>query len=895
MMRHLSAAFVIVLVIADSATGVSAQRSPLLSSESLTRLEFREVGPALRSGRVVDMAVDPSHRGTWYVASASGGVWKTTNAGVTWRPIFDEQGSYSIGTVVTDPGVPDRVWVGTGENNAQRSVSFGDGIYRSDDGGETWRRMGLENSEHIARILIDPRDSDRVLVASQGPLWADGGDRGLYETRDGGETWTRILHVSEMTGISDVVFHPREPDVIYASSYQRRRHTGILIAGGPESTIWKSTDGGRSWAISDAGLPEVDRGRIGLAVSPQRPEVVYAVVAAADSLSGFYRSADSGRNWTRMSDWAPGDPQYYQELFPSPFEFDVVYGIEVRLMKTVDGGANWQQIEGDFHVDHHHVGFDPLDPDHLFLGNDGGLYESHDSGVSWRYFDNLPVTQFYRVGTDDSFPFYRIGGGTQDNGTLLGWSQTRDQAGITNAHWGTIQGGDGFEVEVDRFDPSFVFSSSQNGGLQRANLVTDETQGIRPSAPEGEEPRWYWDTPLVASAHVAGRVYVASERVHRSDNRGDDWTAISGDLTKQLDRDTMEVMGRVWPENAVWRHVFTAPLSTIVSLDESPLDADLLVAGTDDGLIQVTEDGGATWRRIDRFPGVPETVYVTDVEASRHDANVIYATASNRKRGDFRPFLLVSNDRGSTWEVRVTGMSERDPLWSVVEDDEDPDILFVGSEFGVYVSTDRGALWQRFGALPTIQVRELEIQASEDDLVLATFGRGFRVFDDVSFLREADAVTAATEAHLFAVKDAHSYRTNVGSSGSSGQQHWRVSNLPYGVQLTVWTGAQASGADTLFVAIRDAATRREINRVALAEDAGLQRVHWNLTEAPPDSAVGGRGGRGGRGGGGGRGGRGGGPPVTAGDFEAAIVRGSGLSNVLTEWRRFSVRPLPVDR
>jgi hypothetical protein len=356
----------------------------------------------------------------------------------------------------------------------------------------------------------------------------------------------------------------------------------------------------------------------------------------------------------------------------------------------------------------------------------------------------------------------------------------------------------------------------------------------------------------------------------------------------------MEVMGRVWPENAVWRHVFTAPLSTIVALDESPLDASLLVAGTDDGLVQVTEDGGATWRRID-VPGVPETVYVTDVEASRHNANVIYATASNRKRGDFRPFLLVSNDRGRKWEVRVAGMSQRDPLWSVVEDDEDPDILFVGSEFGVYVSTDRGASWHRFGRLPTIQVRELEVQAREDDLVLATFGRGFQVFDDVSFLREADAVTDATEAHLFAVKDAYSFRTNVGSSGSSGQQHWSVPNPPYGVRLTVWTGEQTAGGDTMFVAIRDAATRREVNRVALTDDAGLQRVHWNLTEAPDSLA--GRGGRGGRGGGGGRGGRGGasGPPVTGGTFEAAIVRGSGLSNVLTEWRRFSVRPLPVER
>jgi len=873
-------------------TPLGAQNSPVMTASELSGIPFREVGPALRSGRVVDMALDPHVRGTWYIATASGGVWKTTSAGVEWTPIFDEQGSYSIGTVVTDPNVEGRVWVGTGENNSQRSVSFGDGVYRSDDGGETWRNMGLGASEHIGRILIDPRDSDRVLVAAQGPLWADGGDRGLYETRDGGENWTRILHVSEMTGISDVVWHPESPDVIYASSWQRRRHVGILIGGGPEGTVFKSTDGGSTWAEIDRGLPTVDRGRIGLAISPQRPEVVYAVVAAADEQSGFYRSSDAGATWVRVNDWAPGDPQYYHELFPSPHSFDEVWGVEVNLMKTVDGGTTWDPVRGDFHADQHHVGFDPLDPQHLFLGNDGGLYESFDGGETWRYFDNIPLTQFYRVGADDALPFYRIGGGTQDNGTLLGPGQTREQAQIMNHHWGSIQGADGFEVEFDRFDPAFVYSESQNGGLQRGNLITDETQGMRPSAPEGVESRWYWDTPLVASEHVAGRVYVASERVYRSEDRGVTWAAISGDLTKQLNRDTIPVMGRVWPENAVWKNVFTASLSTIVSFDESPVDPDFLVAGTDDGLIQITENGGMDWRRVDAIAGIPEYAYVTDVEASRHDPDVIYATFSNRKRGDFRPYLVRSEDRGASWSPLTNALGDRTPLWSVIEDDEDPDVLFLGAEFGLLVSIDRGANWVPFdGGLPTIQVREIEFQEREDDLVLGTFGRGFWVVDDVSFLREAGQISAGTPAHLFPVSDGASFRTDLGTGGPGGAQHWSGSNPPYGVPLTVWTDPEAPVSE-LVIAIRRTGGAEEVQRLEI-ESTGLQRLYWGLTETPPEVA-GGRGGRGGGGRGGrGRGGRGG-VRIEAGTFEAAIVRGApGAGVALTPWRSFQVRPLPA--
>jgi photosystem II stability/assembly factor-like uncharacterized protein len=853
-----------------------------MAAAELSAIPFREVGPSYRSGRVVDMAFDLWDPATWYVASASGGVWKTTNAGVNWTPIFDDEGSYSIGTVVTDPRTPGRVWVGTGENNSQRSVGFGDGIYRSDDGGESWRRMGLENSEHIGKILIDPDDSNRIVVAAQGPLWADGGDRGLYRSLDAGESWDRILHVSDQTGISDVVWHPSDTDVLYAASYQRRRHTGILIGGGPESTVYKSTDGGDTWVEIDDGLPEVDRGRIGLAISPHRAETVYAVVAAADEQSGFYRSENAGESWRRVNDWAPGDPQYYQELFPSPHREGEVWGVEVNLMRTLDGGDTWEDTDARIHADQHFVGFDPIDPNHIWVGNDGGLYESFDWGETWRYHDNLPLMQFYRVGTDDLEPFYRIGGGTQDNGTVLGFGQTRDQGGVMNHHWGSIGGGDGFDVEFDPFDISYVYSESQNGAVRWANLLTDEGGGMRPDAPEGVDSRWYWDTPIVASSHVPGRVYVASERVYRSDSRGQEWTVISGDLTKQLDRDTMTVMGRVWPENAVWRNVFTAELSTIVSLDESMIDPAVLIAGTDDGLVQVTSDGGATWQRIDAFPGVPETAYVTDVEASRHDPDVFYATMNNRKRGDFRPFVLRSDDGGETWAMINRGISARDPVWSIVEDDEDPDVLFLGAEFGLYVSTDRGAEWIPFdGGLPTIQVREIDFQENEDDLVLGTFGRGMWVIDDVSFLREVDGIGPETEAHLFEVRDVFSYRLNLGTEGPRGAQTWRAPNPPYGAALTVWVNPDASGPPVA-VAIRRAGSTVESALIEVGS-TGLERVTWPLEETPAGDESEARAGADRR-------------PirVDVGIFEAALVRGSGEDReVLTPWQTFRVRPLPA--
>ncbi|MFC1500210.1 glycosyl hydrolase [Candidatus Zixiibacteriota bacterium] len=824
--------------------GAIAQDSTDPAEEIISGLSFRSIGPAFNGGRVLDLAVDKNARNTWYAAVASGGVWKTVNAGTTWEPIFDDQGSYSISTVVIDPKDSHVIWVGTGENNSQRSVSFGDGVYRSRDGGKTWRNMGLERSEHIGKILIDPNNSNIVYVAAQGPLWADGGDRGLYRTWDGGESWKRVLHVSDQTGITDIAFDPRDSGVIYASSYQRRRHVGILIAGGPESSIFKSIDGGDNWREIDEGLPTTDRGRIGIAVSPQRPDVIYATVPSTGENSGFYRSENGGEAWERMSDWVAGDPQYYQEIFCDPHRFDRLWAEAVNIMSTEDGGRTWEPVRMQgVHVDHHHVGFDSSDPDHIHLGNDGGLYESFDGGVTWRFFSNMPIAQYYRVAVDDHRPFYRVFGGTQDNGTHMGPSRTRDAAGILNDHWLVIQGGDGFQARVDPDDPDIVYSESQYAGIRRANLATGETWGIKPPDPEGEALRWYWDSPLVVSSHVPERIYFAANYLFRSDDRGESWTAISPDLTRQLDRDAIPVMGKIWPEDAVWKHVFTSPLSTIVSLDESPLSPGLLVAGTDDGLIQVTADGGGEWVTTDRFPGVPEFTYVSDVEASSHDPNTFYATFQNHKQGDFTPYILKSIDRGRSWLSIRGDLPDRHVTWSIAEDHEDPELLFAGTEFGVFATVDGGNHWvQITDGIPVIQARDLAIQMREDDLVVGTFGRGFYILDDYSPLRHVKEAAENPGGFLFPVADAIQYRNSIGSRGSRGAGNYAAPNPPYGAIFTLYLSSDASGDRTISGPGYEIVIRNEegveVSSIPVPSQAGLQRIVWDLREQSPDAEEG---------------------------------------------------------
>ena len=760
---------------------------------SLNALRFRCIGPALTSGRISDFAVNPKKSSEYYVASSSGGVWKTVNAGTTFTPVFDSQGSYSIGCVTMDPSNPNVVWVGAGENNNQRSVAYGDGVYKSVDGGKSWKNVGLKTSEHIGMITIDPRDSDVVYVAAYGPLWSAGGERGLYKTADGGKTWEAVLTVSEHTGVSEVHLDPRDPDVVYAVAHQRRRHVWTLVDGGPESALYKSVDAGKNWEKINRGLPGGDLGRISIAISPADPEIMYAIVEAQGNRGGFYRSTNRGASWERRNSYtARGN--YYQELVCDPRDPERVYSMDTFLQVTDDGGLNWRSLgDRSKHWDSHALWIDPFDTDHYLNGNDGGVYESFDRGKTWKFMTNLPVTQFYKVAVDYAEPFYNVYGGTQDNYSLGGPSRTTSAHGIVSADWYTTQGGDGFESQVDPEDHNIVYAQSQHGNLIRFDKRSGETTGIKPKERKGEKAyRWNWDSPLLISPHSHTRLYFAANKVFRSDDRGDTWQVISGDLTRQIDRNKLEVMGRIWPMDAVAKNASTSQYGNIVALDESPVQEDMLYAGTDDGLIQVTEDGGNTWIKIDKFPGVPEMTYVNEVLASRHDRNTVYAAFNNHKRGDFKPYVLKSTDAGRTWLSITSDLPGRGSVYALAEDHGNKNLIFCGTEFGVFVSTNGGKNWKQMkSGLPTIAVRDIAIQRRENDLVLGTFGRGFYILDDYSPLRYCDSQTLSKEAHIYPVKDAWMFVewSPLGTLGSrdkgfQGEMYYAADNPPFGATFT---------------------------------------------------------------------------------------------------------------
>lgn len=762
---------------------------------SLNALKFRAIGPALTSGRISDFAVNPLNKSEFYVATSSGGVWKTVNAGTTFKPIFDNKGSYSIGCITMDPNNTNVLWVGTGENNNQRSVAYGDGVYKSEDGGKSWTNVGLKNSEHIGMIAIDPGDSDVVYVAAYGPLWSAGSDRGLYKTTDGGKNWEAILTIDEHTGISEVHLDPCNPDVIYAVAHQRRRHVWTYLGGGPGSAIYKSKDEGATFAKINKGLPGGDLGRIGLAVSPVDPNTLYAIVEAQGDKGGFYRSTNAGASWERRNSYTSRG-NYYQEIFCDPKDVDRVYSMDVYLKVTDDGGKTFTNLgERSKHVDNHAMWIDPDNTNYYLVGSDGGIYESFDRGQTWKFMPNLPVTQFYKVAIDYAEPFYFVYGGTQDNYSLGGPSQTATSHGIVNSDWYTTQGGDGFESQVDPKDPNIVYAQSQYGNLVRFDKKSGEKMGIKPRERKGETSyRWNWDAPLMISPHSHTRLYFAANKLFRSDDRGNTWTVISDDLSRQIDRNTLPVMGRVWPMDAVAKNASTSQYGNIVALDESPVQEDLLYAGTDDGLIHVTEDSGQSWRKIEKFPGVPERTYVNEVLASQHERNTVFASFNNHKNGDFKPYILKSTDLGNNWVSISSNLPERGSVYALAEDHVNKDLLFAGTEFGLFFTADGGRSWKQLkSGLPVIAIRDMAIQKRENDLVLASFGRGFYVLDDYTPLRDLKSVIDQKEAHIFPVKKALMFvrSTPLGSLGTQskafqGENYFTAENPPAGATFTYY-------------------------------------------------------------------------------------------------------------
>ena len=794
---------------------------PGLNESTFEGLEWRGIGPALMSGRIADIAIDPADRSTWYVAVGSGGVWKTVNRGITWTSVFDGQGSYSIGCVTVDPNNHNVIWVGTGENVSGRHVGYGDGVYKSLDGGISWKNMGLKTSEHIGMIAVDPGNSNVIYVAAQGPLWSGGGERGLYKSADGGETWEQILSGGQYTGVNEVHFDPRNPNVLFAVKHQRLRNVAALINGGPESGIFKSEDSGKTWRELTEGLPEEDMGKIGLAISPIDPDVVYATIELGRRTGGFWRSEDGGESWEKRSDYLSGGtgPHYYQEIFASPHHFDRVYQMDATLHITEDGGKTFAaQPHGYKHGDHHAMAFDPDDPDYIMFGTDGGLYESFDLGKTYRFFANLPVTQFYKVAVDYDLPFYNVYGGTQDNSTQGGPSRTDHVNGIRNGDWFITLFADGHQPAVDPTNPDIVYSEWQKGNLVRYDRVTGEWTHIQPQPGAGEETeRFNWDAPILISPHNPARLYFASQRVWRSDNRGDSWTAVSGDLSHGRDRLKQPMMGRVWSYDSSWDLMAMSHYGTITSLSESPLAEGLLYAGTDDGRIHISENGGQSWRAVERLPGVPDDYFVNDIKADLHDANTVYVVVDDHKSGDFSPFILKSTNRGGTWTLISDGLPERHVVWRLVQDHVNPALLFAGTEFGVFFTIDNGQNWVRLGGnAPTISFRDLVIQTRENDLVAASFGRGFWILDDYTPLREVSKDQLQKDTLLFPVRDADWYIPalpygdfEANGKGSQGDAFYVAPNPPFGAVFTYYLPGDLKTAREKR---REAEKKREENR-----------------------------------------------------------------------------------
>ena len=771
------------------AAAVAPVLTQSIPADTFAGLRARSIGPAVTSGRVMTIAVHPNDNAVFYVGAASGGVWKTVNGGASFQPVFDKEGSFSIGWIAVDPKRPSIVWVGTGERNSQRSVAYGDGVYKSEDGGRSWTNVGLKSSEHIGRVVVDPKNSDTVYVAAQGPLWAPGGDRGLYKTTDGGKTWAQVLKISENTGVSDVVLDPRNPDVIVATSYQRRRHFYTMIDGGPESAIHRTTDGGKTWKKVNTGLPEEQLGRIGIAISPVNPDILYANVEAANRKGGIYRSSDNGVTWEKRADYNAG-AMYYGDIYADPANVDRVYIPDVIFQVSDDGGKTMHSLGQRFmHVDNHVIWVDPQNTDHMMVGNDGGLYRSYDRAATWTFFSNLPLPQYYDVDVDNAAPFYNVYGGLQDNNSLGGPSRTRSEHGILNQDWFVTQGGDGFVSRIDPEDPNTIYAELQGGTITRYDKRSGERIGIQPQEDKGgPAARWNWDSPFIISPHSHTRLYFAAQMLYRSDDRGNSWKIVSPDLTRQLDRNTLAVMGKVWGPDAVAKNTSTALYGNISAIAESPKKEGLLYVGTDDGVVQVSEDAGAHWDKVERLPGVPANAYIARIRASQHDAMTVYVVAENHQNGDFTPYLAKSRDGGKTWESIAGDLPARGSTYAIAEDHVDPRLLFAGTEFGAYWSKDGGQHWGKIAGVPTIAVREIAIQKRENDLVLGTFGRGIYIVDDYSAVRTTTPQTLAAAASLYSVRDAVLYvptlQYGMKGKGFQGEMFFTAPNPPYGAVFT---------------------------------------------------------------------------------------------------------------
>jgi photosystem II stability/assembly factor-like uncharacterized protein len=793
-------------------------------------LVARPLGPANMGGRIADLAVVENRPATLYVASASGGLWKTVNNGTTWTPLFDHEATVALGAVAVAPSNPDVVWVGTGEANARNSVSWGDGVYKSNDGGKTWKNMGLRDSAHVGRIVVHPRNPDVVYVAALGHLWGPNKERGLYKTSDGGRTWQPLKFLGDDAGFVDLVLDQGDPETLFAAGYHVRR--GPFAGGnpadmcGPEAGLFKSSDGGRTWVRLTAGLPTRPFGRCGLAVCRKDSHVLYAVVQTDKTVlnresewgqpahapgsvetGGVFRSEDRGESWTKVNDLCPR-PFYFSQVRVDPNDARRVYVLGVSLHVSADGGRTFRADGAESaHADHHALWIDPNDSQHLVLGNDGGLYFSHDRGSTWEHLQNLPLAQFYAVAADLRRP-YRVYGGLQDNGTWGGPSSNHNPDGITFADWTRVMGADGFHCQVDPADPDTVYAEAQYGGLTRVNVRTGETRTIVPKPADGGPAyRFNWNAPLLLSPHNPRTLYYGGNHLSRSIDRGDSWQEVSPDLTR----------GKPGP-SADFGH-------TITAVAESPLRVGLLYAGTDDGRVHVSRNGGSAWTDLsERLPGLPPDGWITRLECSHFAEGTAYLTVDRHRRDDRAPYVFRTNDYGTTWKPLANNLPAEGPVLVLREDLRNHNLLFAGTEFGLFASFNGGTSWHALRAgLPTVAVHDLLVHPRDRDLILATHGRGLYVLD-VAPLEELTAAVLEEEAHLFDVKPAGLFQYH-GSHGLAGARVYAAPNPPFGVVLTYYLKEKPASAPRLTVSDSLGNTVAVLKASAAP---GLYRVVWDL-------------------------------------------------------------------
>jgi len=812
-----------------------------LDEAALRQLEWRAIGPAVMGGRIDDVAVDERNPSTVYSGAASGGVWKTTNAGTTWTPLFDREGVASIGDIALSASNSDVVWVGTGEPNNRQSSSFGDGVYKSLDGGRTWAHMGLRDTQHIGRIIIDAVDPDTVYVAALGRLWGPNTERGVFKTTDGGRTWSNVKFIDQDTGVVDMVMDPNNRHVLYAAAYQRRRAPWGFNGGGPGSGIHKTADGGRTWTKLTRGLPEGVIGRIGLAIWRKDPRVLYATVEHREG--GTFRSDDAGETWRKMSDVNPR-PMYYSKIHIDPTNERRIYILGSSLFVSDDGGrtfadpatgrAGANQVMSPMydvgvHGDHHALWIDPRDPKHLILGNDGGLYYSFDGSITWDKVNNIPIGQFYGIGVDMATP-YNIYGGLQDTHSFGGPSATRHYLGILNQDWVQINTGDGMYAQVDPTDPDTIYTESQDGNLSRFHRPTGDRKPIRPTPPPGEAPyRFNWTSPIVISPHDPKTIYFGGNRVFRSTDRGETWTA-GPDISRAEDRNALTIMGMKPGTEVLSRNDGVGAWGTITTLAESPVRSGSLWAGTDDGLVQFSGDAGKTWRNVtDRIPGPARKGRISRVEPSHRDAGTVYVSLDRHQDDDFAPYAFVSRDFGETWKPIATGLPTVGWINVVKEHPKNPAVLFAGTETGLFVSVNGGTDWTRFThGFPTVPVDDLVIHPRDNDLVVGTHGRAIYVLDDISPLSGMTPEVAASDLHLFPARPATILQRWKHESYSA-QRIFIGPNPPAGAILTYYV--KTPGKARAAISIRDSGM--VVRQLEGPMDAGFNRVIWDLRSGAP--------------------------------------------------------------